>query len=256
MGDRGTKRRFDGRVALVTGASRGIGRATAVRLASDGADVAVVYRAATEAADAVCRDVRAAGQKAVAVACDITDRPGVDRAVETVARELGPIDLLVNNAGEVDPAPFDQLTPSHWDRTLAVNLTGAFNLIWAVKTGMLARGFGRIVNVSSIAAQAVRPNMLAYAAAKAGLNSLTKSCCEPLARRNVRINGVAPGVVHTDLVNSLPTDFVSRLEQETPLGRLGQPEEVAGVISFLLSEESSYMTGTTVVISGGRFLMP
>lgn len=248
--------RFDGRVALVTGASRGIGRATAVRLAAEGADVAVHYHAAADAADAVRREIETLGRRAVAVRCDITDRQGVEDLAAVVSRELGPVDLLVNNAGAVDEAPFDRLTPADWDRTIAVNLTGAFNLIWVLKDAMMTRGFGRIVNVSSIAAQAVRPNMLAYSAAKAGLNSLTKSCCEPLAKGGIRINGVAPGVIDTDLVKDLTPDFVARLEHDTPLQRLGQPDEVAGVITFLLSDESSYMTGTTVVVSGGRFLMP
>ena len=186
--------RFQGHVALVTGAGRGIGRATALRLAEDGADVAVHYRERADAAARVCEQVQSLGRRAVSIQCDVADRPGVSRLVESVSRELGPIDLLVNNAGEVDQNDFEHLAPEEWDRTIAINLTGAFNLIWAVKDSMMTRRFGRIVNVSSVAAFAVRPDMLAYSAAKAGLNSLTKSCCEPLARHNVRINGVAPGV--------------------------------------------------------------
>ena len=248
--------RFAGRVALVTGASRGIGRATALRLAADGADVAIHYRQSADAAADVCREVIGLGRRAVIAQCDVTERPGVAQLVETVVRELGPVDLLVNNVGEVDPVGFSDLSPEQWDRTIAVNLTSAFNMIWAVKDSMMSRDFGRIVNVSSIAAQAVRPNVLGYAAAKAGLNSLTKSCCQPLARRNVRINGIAPGVIETDLTQDLPSEFVDRLREETPLNRLGTPDEVASVISFLLSEEARYMTGTTVVVSGGRFLLP
>lgn len=248
--------RFVGRVALVTGASRGIGRATALKLAADGADVAVHYRRSAEAAADVCQEVVELGRRALVTQCDVTERSAVAGLVETVTRELGPVDLLVNNVGEVDPVGFSDLSPEQWDRTIAVNLTSAFNMIWAVKDSMMSRAFGRIVNVSSIAAQAVRPNFLAYAAAKAGLNSLTKSCCQPLAQRNVRINGVAPGVIETDLIEGLPSGFVERLREETPLGRLGVPDEVASVISFLLSEEARYMTGTTVVVSGGRFLLP
>jgi len=248
--------RFAGRVALVTGASRGIGRATALRLAADGADVAVHYRQSADAAAGVCHEVVGLGRRSLIAQCDVTERPGVTRLVQTVTRELGPVDLLVNNVGEVDPVGFSDLSSEQWDRAIAVNLTSAFNMIWAVKDSMISRNFGRIVNVSSIAAQAVRPDFLAYAAAKAGLNSLTKSCCEPLARRNVRINGVAPGVIETDLTQDLPSQFVDRLREETPLNRLGTPDEVASVISFLLSEEARYMTGTTVVVSGGRFLLP
>ena len=121
---------------------------------------------------------------------------------------------------------------------------------------MMARTFGRIVNVSSVAAMAVRPNMLAYSAAKAGLNSMTKSCCEPLARYGIRINGVAPGIIDTDMAAGLSPAYIDQLRSSTPLGRLGQAEEIARVISFLLSEDASYLTGTTVVASGGRLLLP
>ena len=137
-----------------------------------------------------------------------------------------------------------------------MNLTGAFNVLWAVKGSMMTRTFGRIVNVSSVAAMAVRPNLLAYSAAKAGLNSLTKSCCEPLARYGIRINGVAPGIIDTDMAAGLSPAYIDQLRSATPLGRLGQAEEIAQVISFLLSEDASYLTGTTVVASGGRFLLP
>ena len=248
--------RFDGNVALVTGASRGIGRATALRLAGDGADVAVHYRQHADGAAGVCQAVRDLGRRAVSIQCEVTDRAGVEHMAEEVSRTLGPIDLLVNNAGEIGERAFGELTPEEWDRTIAVNLTGAFNVIWAVKDSMIARNFGRIVNVSSVAAQAVRPHMLAYSAAKAGLNSLTKSCCEPLAQHNIRINGVAPGVIETDMTVGMAPTFIDQLQSATPLRRLGLPEEIADVIAFLLSDESSYLTGTTVVASGGRFLTP
>ena len=173
-----------------------------------------------------------------------------------ITEDLGAIDLLVNNAGAVFDSNFDELTPEQWDRTVAINLTGTFNVIWAVKTGMIARKFGRIVNVSSIAALAVRPNQLAYAAAKAGVIALTKSCCEPLARHNIRINSVAPGLIATDMVSEVSPEMIENLCAATPMGRMGEPEEMANVIAFLLSEESSFMTGTTVVASGGRILIP
>ena len=248
--------RFQGRIALVTGGSRGIGKATALKLAGEGATVAVHYSRAIDKAKAVCEEIRDLGQQAVPVQADIADRDAVNRMVESVTAELGAIELLVNNAGDVGDMTFEELTPEHWDRIVAINLTGPFNVLWAVKQGMIERQFGRIVNVSSIAALAVRPNQLPYAAAKAGVISLTKSCCGPLAPYNIRINSVAPGAIATDMLGEVSTEMAAQLRSTTPLGRFGEPEEMAGVIAFLLSEESSYMTGSTVIASGGRILIP
>ena len=248
--------KFQGRVALVTGASRGIGKATALKLAGEGATVAVHYSRAMDKAEAVCEEIHGLGQRAIPVQADIADRDAVNRMVATVTQELGSIELLVNNAGDVGDMTFEELTPKHWDRIVAINLTGPFNVLWAVKQGMIERQFGRIVNVSSIAALAVRPNQLPYAAAKAGVISLTKSCCGPLAPHNIRINSVAPGAIATDMLGEVSTEMAEQLRSTTPLGRFGEPEEMADVIAFLLSEESSYMTGSTVIASGGRILIP
>ena len=248
--------RFQGRVALVTGGSRGIGRATALKLASEGATVAVHYSRSAAKAEAVCEEISALGQKAIPVQADIADRAAVNSMVTAATEALGTIELLVNNAGDVGDMPFEELTPEHWDRIIDINLTGPFNVLWAVKPGMIAQQFGRIVNVSSIAALAVRPNQLPYAAAKAGVISLTKSCCGPLAQHNIRINSVAPGAIATDMLSEVSPEMVAQLRDTTPLGRLGEPEEMANVIAFLLSEDSSYMTGATVIASGGRILIP
>ncbi|MDE0184968.1 MAG: 3-oxoacyl-ACP reductase FabG [Candidatus Poribacteria bacterium] len=248
--------RFEGKLALVTGASRGIGKATALKLAAQGANVAVHYVTAADQAEDVYRQIRALGRESMAVQADISDRESVNKMAGKIAGNLGAIDLLVNNAGAVVDSNFDELTPEQWDRTIAINLTGTFNVIWAVKAAMIERNFGRIVNVSSIAALAVRPNQLAYAASKAGVIALTKSCCEPLAQHNIRINSVAPGLIATDMVNEVSPAMIENLCAATPMGRMGEPEEMANVIAFLLSEESSYMTGSTVVASGGRILIP
>lgn len=248
--------KFEGRIALITGASRGIGKATALKLANEGANVAVHYVKSADKAAAVCEQIRSLGRHAITVQADVADREAVNRMVAQVTEELGAIELLVNNAGDVGSVQFSGLTPEHWDRIIAVNLTGTFNVLWAVKAGMIAQEFGRIVNVASIAALAVRPMLLPYAAAKAAVISLTKSCCEPLAQHNIRINAVAPGAIATDMLGDVTPAFAQHLNATTPLGRLGEPEEMANVIAFLLSEESSYMTGATVIASGGRILIP
>ncbi len=248
--------RFEGRVALVTGASRGIGSATAIKLAGEGADVAVHYVRSAKPAEAVCEEIRALGRSAIAFQADIADRRAVNEMVAQATAALGPIELLVNNAGDVGNMDFDQLTPEHWDRIIGINLTGPFNVIWAVKDGMAQQKFGRIVNVSSIAALAPRPNQFAYAAAKAGVISFTKSACEPLAKHNVRVNSLAPGAIDTDMIHEVSPEMLEHLRSTTPLQRLGTPDEMANVIAFLLSEESSYMTGSTVIASGGRVLFP
>ena len=249
--------RFQGRVALVTGGSRGIGKETAFKLASEGASVAVHYSQSGVKAEDVCVEIYGEyRQKALPFQADISDREAVNRMVAAVTKELGTIDLLVNNAGDVGDMTFDELTPEHWDRIIAVNLTGPFNVLWAVKPGMIEQQFGRIVNVSSIAALAVRPNQLPYAAAKAGVISLTKSCCGPLAQHNIRINSVAPGAIATDMLGEVSPEMAEQLRSTTPLGRFGEPYEMADVIAFLLSEDSSYMTGSTVIASGGRILIP
>ena len=248
--------KFEGRIALITGASRGIGEATALKLASEGANVAVHYAKSADKAETVCEQIQALGRNAISVQADVADRDAVNRMVTQVTEKLGPIELLVNNAGDVGSVAFSELTPEHWDRIIAVNLTGPFNVLWAVKPGMIARRFGRVVNVSSIAALAVRPDQLPYAAAKAGVISLTKSCCGPLAKHDIRVNSVAPGAIATDMLGEVTPAFAEHLRATTPLGRLGEPAEMANVIAFLLSEESSYMTGATVIASGGRILIP
>ena len=248
--------KITGKTALVTGASRGIGRATALKLAAEGVDVAVHYRAQSAKADEVCEQIRAAGRRAISVQAEVADRPAVDAMANRVTDELGPIDLLVNNAAIVGEQTFDQLTHETWDDVIAVNLTGAFNVLWAVKDGMVERKFGRIVNLASIAPFANRPNVMPYAASKAAIISMTKSACEPLAAHNVRINAVAPGMIRTDMAIGMQSQAVDQMIAGTPIGRLGEPEEIADVIAFLLSEESTFMTGATVIASGGRLLVP
>ena len=246
---------FSGRVALVTGGSRGIGRATALRLANEGADVAISYASRADAAREVVCEIKTLGRRAVAVACDVSKPADVDRLVGKTREELGPIGLLAHCGAISNIASHEQLSYECWRETIDVNLNGAFLAVFAVKDEMLARGFGRIVTVSSIAALRPRKMQIHYASAKAGVIALTRCCAEAFSPL-VRINCVAPGLTETEMAHVLPEDTIRQVVKETPLGRIGQPEEIANVIRFLLSEESSFMTGQTVVASGGRVMLP
>jgi 3-oxoacyl-[acyl-carrier protein] reductase len=246
---------FSGRVALVTGGSRGIGRATALRLAAEGADVALSYASRAGAADEVVAEIQSLGRRAVAIACNVALPDEVERLVSTAREKLGPIELLAHCGAISNIASHQQLSYEQWRETIDVNLNGAFLVIFAVKEDMLARGFGRIVTVSSIAALRPRKMQIHYASAKAGVIALTRCCAEAFAP-HVRVNCVAPGLTETEMAHVLPEETIRQVVQDTPLGRIGQPEEIASVIRFLLSDESSFMTGQTVVASGGRVMLP
>ncbi|HUY89714.1 MAG TPA: SDR family oxidoreductase [Pirellulales bacterium] len=246
---------FAGRVALVTGGSRGIGRATALRLAGEGADVAISYASRAGAAEEVVAEIQALGRRAISAACDVSKPDDVERLVATTRERLGPIDLLAHCGAISNIASHEHLSYEQWRETIDVNLNGAFLMVFAVKDEMLERGFGRIVTVSSIAALRPRKMQIHYAAAKAGVIAMTRCCAEAFAP-NVRVNCVAPGLTETEMAHVLPESTIRQVVGETPLGRIGGPHEIAGVIRFLLSEESSFMTGQTVVASGGRVMLP
>ena len=247
---------FSGRTALVTGGSRGIGRACALMLATKGASVAVNYRSSAEAAQDVVDSVTSAGQRAIAVQADVSDETQVVSMIETVEQELGPVELLINNAGVFHFVSHEDTDLAIWNETLAVNLTGTFLVTWAVKQKMIERGFGRIVNMSSISALRSRPNSIAYAASKAGVTGFTKSTAEALAGHGIRVNAIAPGLIATEILDGVEQATLDGIVDSTPLGRIGTPEDVADLARFLLSEESRFMTGQTLVVSGGRVMMP
>jgi len=247
---------FSGRTALVTGGSRGIGRACVEILARHGASVAVNFRANVDAAQDVVQAVTSAGQRAISVQADVTDEAQVRSMVETVEQELGPVDLLVNNAGVFHFVTHEQTDLDIWNQTMACNLTGVFLVTWAVKQKMIERGFGRIVNMSSISALRARPNSIAYAASKAGVTGFTKSAAQALAGHNIRINAIAPGLIETEILDGVEQSTIDSIVEATPVGRIGTPEDVADLARFLLSDESRFMTGQTLVVSGGRVMLP
>jgi 3-oxoacyl-[acyl-carrier protein] reductase len=234
-----------GKVALVTGASRGIGRAIALALARAGADIAINYRSREAEAAAVANQIRDLGRPCIAVPADVSKSAEVARLVETVQAQLGPIAILVNNAGIARPQPLEEITERDWDELIAVNLTSCFLLTQAVLPAMRARRWGRIINLSSVAAQVggvVGPH---YAASKAGLLGLTHSYAALLAKEGITANAIAPALILTEMV----TSNLKARPDLIPVGRFGEPEEVAEVAVALA--RNGYITGQTINLNGG-----
>ncbi len=246
---------FQGRTALVTGGSRGIGRAIALRLAFEGANVAISYASRRDDAERTVAEIRAMGRRGLAEPCNVGRPEDVEWLVTRTGAELGPIDFLAHCGAISNLADHSQLSYEQWRETIDVNLNGTYLTVFAVKDAMIARGFGRIVTISSIAALLPRKMQIHYASAKAGVMALTRCCAEAFAPHDVRINCIAPGLVETEMAHVLPPERMREVIAATPMGRIGQPEEIASVARFLLSDESSFMTGQTIVASGGRLMM-
>jgi 3-oxoacyl-[acyl-carrier protein] reductase len=242
-----------GRVALVTGASRGIGEAVALALAKSGANIAVNYRERASAAATVVRNIEQLGRRALAVRADVTACEQVCEMIEQTSQSLGPIDILVNNAGLLQQKPFAEITDEDWDRVLAVNLKGVFLCSREALPGMLGRGYGRIVNIASSGGQLGGPLAPHYAAAKAGVISLTRSLAR-LAAPAVAVNCVAPGLIDTEMVGAeMASEAGAQKLRQIPLGRLGAAEEVAASVVFL-AVSAPYVTGHTINVNGGLYL--
>ena len=241
MGNTMNDYRFSGRVALVTGGASGIGAAVADRLRRDGAAVASL-------------DLRAADADGVlALAGDVSRSADVEQAVATVARELGPVDVLVCSAGVPGQSlPTVEVTDEEWRRVLSINADGVFFCNRAVIPGMVARGYGRIVNVASIAGKEGNPMAAAYSASKAAVIALTKAIAKDVARSGVLVNCVAPAVIETPILDGITQEHIDYMVERIPMGRMGKPEEVAALVCWLASEECSFSTGATYDISGGR----
>lgn len=243
---------FSGRTALVTGGARGIGRSICEMLAAHGARVAVNYERNEAAAKETLARLETAGVDAMIVQADVSDEEQVAQMIAAVCEELGPIDLLVNNAGIASSTPHDELPFATWKRMFEVNVDGPFLTTFAVKDEMIARNYGRIVNISSLAGIKIKSRMISYATTKSALISFTRHCAEAFAPHNIRVNCVAPGLTNTDLARSANPGVVEELISITPMGRIGEPEEIASVVKFLLSDDSSFVTGQSVAACGGR----
>jgi 3-oxoacyl-[acyl-carrier protein] reductase len=246
---------FKGKTALVTGASRGIGRAIAVALARGGANVALNYAGNEAAAQEALKLVTEAGApKAKAYRFDVADPAACNSAVDAVIADMGGLDILVNNAGIAVDQLVMRLKDEDWNRQIQVNLTGNFNLIRAVTRPMMKARRGAIVNLTSVVGEMGNAGQAAYAAAKAGQIGLTKSVARELASRNIRVNAVAPGFIDTDMTAALPEAARKKLLEAIPLARLGGAEDVANAVAFLASDEASYVTGEVLRVNGGMYM--
>lgn len=237
-------------VALVTGASQGLGRAMAERLAAAGAKVACVARNEKKLADTVAV-ITQAGGTAEALACDVTDSESVNQVVDAVTEKWEQLDILVNNAGITRDTLIPRMSDEEWDAVIATNLRGTFLFTRAATRPMMQRRYGRIINISSVSGLTGNPGQANYSASKAGLIGFTQTVARELAKRKITVNAIAPGFIHTEMAEALGEVVLKEVEKRIPTKRLGQPDEVADLVLFLASDAAAYITGATLTIDGG-----
>jgi 3-oxoacyl-[acyl-carrier protein] reductase len=245
---------LSGKVALVTGGSRGIGRAVCVRLAAMGAKVMVNYVTRPEAAAETVAAISQAGGEAYPIQFDVSDTSATQEGIKKIVAEHGGIDILVNNAGVTKDGLLATMKEEAWDWVMAVNLKGAFTCIKAACRPMMKKRWGRIINITSVVGFGGNPGQANYAASKAGLVGLTRSAARELASRGITVNGVAPGYIETDMTEGLPEAVKEKILSEIPLGVLGQAEDIAAAVAYLATDEARYVTGQTIHVNGGMYL--
>lgn len=280
------KKKLEGKVALVTGGSRGIGKAISLRLAEDGADVAINYQSTKEHAENVSRlidqigtidaldklsmivdqiDTKecaqevsklidSVGSHSCIYQANVNDYEQVNKMRDEIVKKFGKIDILVNNAGIVRDKSFVKMTPQMWNEVLSVNLDGTFYCTKAVIEGMLERKYGRIINISSVIGRMGNRGQANYAASKAGIIALTQTLAKEFANKGITVNAVAPGFIETDMLKGIPKEIMEKILAQIPLGRLGKPAEIAGAVSYLVSEDGDYVTGQVMDINGGLYI--
>ncbi len=245
-----------GKKALVTGASRGIGKAIALALAKQGADVAINFRSKIEEAQKVAEEIKKLGRKSLVIQADISQKDQVDKMLKKVVDNFGEIDILVNNAGVIDFKPFDQMSEADWDKIIDVNLKGQFLCIRATVPYMEKAGKGRIINLASVASGGVGvgfPNLAHYCASKGGVVALTEELALELSPKGINVNAIAPGAIDTDMTKSIKnnSEALKGTLARIPKGRLGKPEDIAAMAVFLASDEADYCTGAVFYVDGG-----
>jgi 3-oxoacyl-[acyl-carrier protein] reductase len=246
--------RLKDQVAVVTGGSRGIGRAIVQGLAAEGAKVAFIYRGSQQAAEALTVEVQKAGGTVQAVQCDVTDLEAAQKCVEKIEKEWGPIRILVNNAGIIKDDLFVRMEPAAWDAVLKTNLGGTYNFCRAVAFNMMRARQGRIINVSSVAAERSNPGQTNYAASKGAINAFTRALAVELASRGVTVNAIAPGFIETEMTEAVRNKAGDIIKKMIPMKRLGKPEDVARVAVFLAGPDAGYITGQVLTVDGGLSL--
>ena len=246
--------KLTGRTALVTGGSRGIGRAIALALAEEGADVAVNYVSSEQAARDVVTQIEKTGRRGLLAQADVSDFPDTFRMAQTVIREFGHLDILVNNAGVNSDKTFVKMDHASWRKVLSINLDGVFNCTKVFVDQMLKQNYGRVVNITSVIGQIGNFGQANYAASKAGVAAFTKSLAKELAGKGVTVNAVAPGFIETEMVDAIPEKVRNRLLDQIPLKRFGSVEEVARAVVYIVSSDGDYITGAEVSINGGLLM--
>lgn len=246
--------KLEGKAALVTGASRGIGREIALGLAKQGADIAVNYSGSETRANEVVDEIKAMGRNAFAVQCDVSDSESVANMVKETTEKFGKLDILVNNAGITKDNLIMRMKEDEWDDVININLKGVFLCTKAVTRQMMKQRSGRIINISSIVGVSGNPGQANYVAAKSGVIGLTKTSAKELASRGITVNAIAPGFITTDMTDKLNEEVKDQMLKQIPLARFGDPADIANVAVFLASEDSRYMTGQTLHVDGGMVM--